>query len=309
MNNASFDTIDAYIASTPKEHQALLQEIRRIILKAAPAGTSEIISYQMPTFRYHGNLIHFALFKNHVGIYPGTEAIEQFKEELKSFKTSKGAFQIPLNTAIPKDIIKDIVQFNAEQLKDKKGPTWHDYQNNWLEAEEFMQQLIIETPLEKTFKWGINVYTYNDKNVVAWVGFKHFFAIWFYNGIFLEDKENLLITSSEGKTKALRQWRFKNVQEMDEKKILAYILESIQTIKDGKEILIEKSAPKEIKGYLKEQLDANNAFEKLTPGRQKDYIEYIEDAKQEKTKVSRMDKIKPMIMAGKGLHDKYKNKG
>src|SRR5690606_5909032 len=97
---------------------------------------------------------------------------------------------------------------------------------------------------------------------------------------------------------------------MDEKKILAYIEESVQPIKDGKEIKPERSAPKQVEGFLKEELSKDKvfqeAFDKLTPGKKKEYIEYIEEAKQEKTKLSRVEKIKPMILEGKGLHDKYK---
>lgn len=309
MSN-TIDTIDLYIASAPAELQEKLHLLRSTILKAAPAETTETITYKMPTFRYNGNLIHFAYFKNHIGIYPGDDAILHFSEQLKEYKTSKGAFQIPIDDPIPEHIIQEIVKYNAAILKDKKGPNWHENRGNWQEAEELMQQIIVKTPLDKTFKWGINVYVYEGKNVVAWSGFKNFFSIWFYNGVFLEDKENVLIAASEGQTKALRQWRFKNVAEMNEAKILAYILESIQTIKDGKEIKPEKSAPKPLEGFLKEQLEQDknllSAFNKLTPSKQKEYIIYIEETKQEKTKISRMDKIKPLILSGKGLNDKYK---
>lgn len=309
MSN-TIDTIDLYIASAPAELQEKLHLLRSTILKTAPAETTETITYKMPTFRYNGNLIHFAYFKNHIGIYPGDDAILHFSEQLKDFKTSKGAFQIPLSVVIPEKLIQEIVKYNAAILKDKKGPNWHESRGNWQDAEELMQQIIVQTPLDKTFKWGINVYVFEGKNVVAWAGFKNFFSIWFYNGVFLEDKENVLIAASEGQTKALRQWRFKNVSEMNEAKILAYILESIQTIKDGKEIKPEKAAPKPLEGFLKEQLEQDknllSAFNKLTPSKQKEYIIYIEEAKQEKTKISRMDKIKPLILSGKGLNDKYK---
>lgn len=173
-----------------------------------------------------------------------------------------------------------------------------------------MNQLILQTELKKEFKWGTDIYTLNGKNVIGWAGFKNFFSLWFYNGVFLEDRDNVLVTASEGKTKALRQWRFKSVQEMDSQKILSYIDESIQTIIDGKEIKIERTPAQPPEGFLKEALEQDRvlkqAFDNLTPGKQKDYTAYINEAKQEKTKQTRMEKITPLILEGKGLHDKYK---
>ncbi|GAA4141046.1 hypothetical protein GCM10022216_20680 [Sphingobacterium kyonggiense] len=312
MNDASFSTIDEYIASFDKEGQYILNQVRQIIKEVSPKETKETISYKMPTFRYQGNLMHFALFKKHLGLYPGPAAIEAFEKDLKAFKTSKGAIQIPLDKPIPEDLIRKLIAFNVDILKDKKGPTWDSHKSTWVDAEEFMNQLIVKTksPLKKEFKWGSDVYTFQGKNVIGWGGFKDFFSLWFYNGVFLNDAEKVLVNASEGKTKALRQWRFKDVSEMNEKKILAYIEESVQTIRDGKEIKIERSAPREVTGILKEALNQNkefhNAFDKLTPGKQKEYIEYIDEAKQEKTKFARIEKIIPLILDGKGLHDKYK---
>lgn len=306
----TISTIEHYIDSVDIEKQTLLKDVLRIIRQVAPSETKETISYKMPTFRYNGNLIHFAIFKNHVGLYPGPDAIEHFTEELKSYKTSKGAIQIPLDKPLPQKLIEDIVLFNVEKLKDKKGANWDQFRKDWNSAEEIMQQIIVQTTLKKEFKWGTEVYTYQGKNVVGWGGFKSFFSIWFYNGVFLEDKEKVLITASEGKTKSLRQWRFTRAEDMDQKKILAYINESIQTIKDGKEIKPQKSVPKEAEGLLKSALaddkEFQSAFNSLTPGKRKEYIEFIEEAKQEKTKLARLEKITPLILEGKGLHDKYK---
>ena len=151
---------------------------------------------------------------------------------------------------------------------------------------------------------------FKEKNVVGWAGFKHFFSIWFYNGVFLRDPYNVLISASEGKTKSLRQWRLNATTEFDEHKILEYIDESIQTIIDEKFISTNKGLIREPEGLLKEELEKNSAlqhsFMKLTPGKRKDYIEYINDAKQEKTKLARLEKIMPMILSGIGLNDKYK---
>jgi len=303
------NSVDEYIAQFDTAAQKLLEKLRQRIRKAAPEAT-ETMSYQMPTFRQKGNLIHFALSKNHLGVYPGPEAIEAFQEQLHEFKTSKGTIQFPLDKEIPDEIIEAIVHFNLERFKDKSSPDWKRYNQQWKEAAEIVEQIINELPLTKEFKWGGDIYTYQGKNVVGYGGFKNHFAIWFYNGVFLEDKYNVLITASEGKTKALRQWRFSSSDEIEPDKIKTYIQEAIQTVIDGKEIKPEKSQTPVLAGILKKTLtqdkQLSEAFKKLTPGKQKEYILYVDEAKQEKTKLSRIDKIKSLILEGKGLHDKYK---
>jgi uncharacterized protein YdhG (YjbR/CyaY superfamily) len=105
-------TIDAYIAAFPDDVQAILQQIRRTIREAAPEAT-EAISYQMPTFKLHGNLVHFAAFKNHIGFYPVPSGIEEFKDELAVYKQGKGSVQFPLDKPMPYDLIRRIVQFRV----------------------------------------------------------------------------------------------------------------------------------------------------------------------------------------------------
>ena len=215
--STAISTIEAYIAAAEPAHQALLRELQALIRSYAPTGTSETINYGMPTFRYQGNLIHFAIFKKHLGLYPGPEAIVHFAEELKAYKTSKGAIQLPLDKPLPASIIKLLIDFNAEKLKDKTDPNWHKKYERWMPCVELMNQLIVKTklPLKQEFKWGTDIYTFQGKNVIGWGGFKDFFSLWFYNGVFLTDPLQVLISASEGKTKALRQWRFTDVKDMD----------------------------------------------------------------------------------------------
>ena len=185
-------------------------------------------------------------------------------------------------------------------------------QNNtqWTEELELVTSIINKLPLEKTIKWGAEVFTYNGKNVVSYGGFKSFFTIWFYNGVFLEDKYNVLVNAQEGKTKSLRQWRFASISEIDEKKILEYINEAIEIEKKGLKIAPERFVEIPVAEILEKEFKNDktlkNAFEKLTPGKQKEYIVYINEAKQEATKLKRLEKIKPMISQGIGLNDKYK---
>ncbi len=186
-----------------------------------------------------------------------------------------------------------------------------DKVNQWGEELNRLTKILDKTGLEVVIKWGSPVYTLNGKNIVAYGGFKNHFALWFYNGVFLKDPYKVLTSGTEGKTKALRQWRFHSMDEIDEKKITEYLKESIQNAKKGKELKPEKFTAVSIPEILQNELDDDiifkQAFEKLTAGKQKEYNLYIEEAKQEKTKISRLEKIKPMIMQGIGLNDKYKN--
>ena len=104
------DSIDAYIADQPEEVRPPLQQIRETIRAAAPEAT-EKISYQMPTFWQCGNLIHFAAFNKHIGLYPGGEATTAFAERLGDYKTSKGAIQLPLGKPIDFALITNIVKW------------------------------------------------------------------------------------------------------------------------------------------------------------------------------------------------------
>lgn len=185
-------------------------------------------------------------------------------------------------------------------------------QNNptWTEELELVASIINKLPLEKTIKWGADVFTYNGKNVVSYGGFKNFFTLWFYNGVFMKDPYHVLVNAKEGKTKSLRQWRFTSIDEIDEKKITEYIKEAIEIEKKGLKIAPEKFVAIPVSELLQNEFQADInlkiAFEKLTPGKQKEYIVYINEAKQEATKIKRLEKIIPMILDGIGLNDKYK---
>ncbi|SMC49604.1 iron chaperone [Papillibacter cinnamivorans] len=109
------NAIDAYIAAQPSGVQPLLQRIRETIHAAAP-NAIEKISWRMPTFWQGENLIHFAAFKKHIGLYPGGEAVGVFAERLAGYKTSKGAIQLPLDKPMDHKLIADIVRWRVENL-------------------------------------------------------------------------------------------------------------------------------------------------------------------------------------------------
>jgi len=115
-------TIDEYIASFPVEVQQKLQQIRAVIQSAAPEAL-EKISYQIPTFYFNGNLVHFAVQKHHIGFYPAPSGIDRFKEELLPYKTSKGAVQFPLDKPIPFELIRKITAYRYQENSSKKRTT------------------------------------------------------------------------------------------------------------------------------------------------------------------------------------------
>lgn len=106
--------IDEYIAGFPENIQAILEKIRTTIRKAVP-NAEEAIKYQMPTFTLQGNLMHFAAWKNHIGLYPAPMGIEKFKDRLSAYPHAKGSVQFPLDQPIPYDLIGEIAKFRAEE--------------------------------------------------------------------------------------------------------------------------------------------------------------------------------------------------
>jgi len=111
-------TIDDYIANFPKDIQDILEKIRAVVKAAAP-GAEEKISYQMPTFFLNGNLVHFAAFKKHIGLYPTPSGITEFNDELSAYVKAKGSIQFPLDQPIPYELIGKIVEFRAQENRNK----------------------------------------------------------------------------------------------------------------------------------------------------------------------------------------------
>ena len=111
-------TIDEYIANFGADVQEKLQRLREVIKEAAPEAL-ETISYQMPAFKYEGNLVYFAAYKKHIGFYPTSSGIREFRNELAQYKGGKGTVQFPLEEPLPLDLISKIVKFRVEENKQK----------------------------------------------------------------------------------------------------------------------------------------------------------------------------------------------
>lgn len=114
MENVNFKTVEEYISGFPENVKILLQQMRETIIKAAPKA-QEVISYQMPAYKYLGILVYFAAYKNHIGFYPTASGIEAFKNELSKYKGGKGSVQFPLDKPLPLALISKIVKFKLKE--------------------------------------------------------------------------------------------------------------------------------------------------------------------------------------------------
>ena len=116
----AFTTIDEYIALQTKQAQPYLNKLRKIIQKAAP-DAEEVISYQMPAFKFHGMLAWFAAWKNHYALYAMPSSIEKFKPQLEAYELSKGTIKFTYDKPIPAKLITEMIQYKAEQNLQKKA--------------------------------------------------------------------------------------------------------------------------------------------------------------------------------------------
>jgi uncharacterized protein YdeI (YjbR/CyaY-like superfamily) len=193
-------------------------------------------------------------------------------------------------------------------MEEKPKRVW-DKSSKWPEELNALKAIIAKTPLVETTKWGGPAYTYNGKNVIGVGGFSNFFTLWFFKGVFLKDDANVLINANEGNTKGLRQWRFTSISDINEKLILQYITEAIEVEKQGLSITPSKKetvVPELLSQQLESDPSLKDAFESFSPYKQREFCEYITEAKMEKTKLARLEKIIPMIRIQRGLNDSYR---
>ena len=195
--------------------------------------------------------------------------------------------------------------------KSKKIENYFNEEHQFNKAIGILREIALKTELEETFKWAFPTYTLTNKNVLSICKFKNHFGIWFFNGVFLSDPLNVLENAQEGKTKAMRHWKFTRVEQINKNAVLAYMTEATENQKKGRVQTIAKSSKKIVKSALlsknlAENSDLKSKFNSFSTYKQKEFHEYIATAKQEKTKIKRLEKILPMILEKKGLNDKYK---
>ncbi len=205
-----------------------------------------------------------------------------------------------------------VIEEKAKQkLMNPKVDEFIDKQRNWQPELNALREIALSCMLNEEYKWGAPCYTYNGNNVLGLNGFKNHCSLWFFKGALLNDTYKILIKPGED-TQANRQLRYTSFDKIleDSDKIREYIFEAIEVEKANLKIEKRKPAeliiPVELQTLFDASEDLKNAFEQLTPGRKKEYVIHIENAKQEKTKLSRIEKIIPMILKGIGLNDHYK---
>ena len=178
----------------------------------------------------------------------------------------------------------------------------------WQEEFTKLRALVLACGLEEELKWGVPCYTFRGDNIVLIHGFKEYCALLFFKGALLHDPEGILIQQTKN-VQSARQIRFTGIGEILEREpvLKAYIREAIEAEKAGLQVEMkateEYEIPAEFQRKLEEIPELKKAFKALTPGRQRAYLLYFSQAKQAKTRESRVEKHMPKIMEGKGLND------
>jgi len=178
----------------------------------------------------------------------------------------------------------------------------------WQKEFAILRKIILDCGLTEELKWGQPCYMFQRKNIVLIHGFKEYCALLFFKGSLMKDEQGILIQQTKN-VQAARQIRFTDAREIVElERILkAYVHQAIEVEKAGLKVALKKTSdftvPEEFQKKLNEIPALKTAFEALTPGRQRAYIFYFSQAKQSKTRESRIEKYVPKILEGKGLED------
>lgn len=186
---------------------------------------------------------------------------------------------------------------------------WYFHKNEkWQQEIMLLRSIALNCGLEETLKWGCPCYTFQNNNVVLIHVFKAYCAFLFFKGALLKDTKGILVQQTEN-VQSARQIRFTSVQEIKKltPMLKAYIHEAIAVEKAGLKVKLKKTEefaiPEEFQHILDNNPALKAAFKALTPGRQRAYLFYFAQAKQAKTRVSRIEKYMPQILAGKGMDD------
>lgn len=181
-------------------------------------------------------------------------------------------------------------------------------ETKWQEAIELLRSIALDCGLNEELKWGCPCYSLDKKNIILIHVFKEYCALLFFKGALLKDTHGMLIQQSEN-VQAARQIRFTSVKDIlgNEAILKSYIFQAIEVEKAGLKVILKKTnefpMPEEFKNKLDSDSVLKNAFESLTPGRQRAYLLHFSQAKQAKTREERIEKWIPQILAKKGLND------
>ena len=183
--------------------------------------------------------------------------------------------------------------------------------SKWKDELTLLRSIVLSTELEEGIKWGAPCYMYQGQNVVGIAAFKSYVGLWFFQGSLLEDKEGFLINAQEGVTKALRQWRFMSIQEIQKAPVTAYIYEAIENFRLGYKVLptqkpVDISIPDKLAHAIQSDTEASIGWGSLPPSHKREYTEYVAEAKKEETQNRRIEKVLDMLRKRQGLNDKYR---
>ncbi|MFY7669899.1 YdeI/OmpD-associated family protein [Tenacibaculum sp. MEBiC06402] len=192
-----------------------------------------------------------------------------------------------------------------------KVKAYIEKQEKWTQELETLRSFLLELDLVEDIKWGMPAYIHKGKNILGISAFKNYFGLWFHQGVFLKDEKNLLMNAQEGKTKAMRQWRFSSINDLDKETLQAYVLEAMKNAELGKEIKPQRNKkplviPSQLSQVFENNDELKEKFHSLSLTKKREFSEYIIEAKREATKEKRLEKIIPMIKSGIGLNDRYR---
>jgi uncharacterized protein YdeI (YjbR/CyaY-like superfamily) len=183
----------------------------------------------------------------------------------------------------------------------------------WQKELAVLRAIALSSGLDEQVKWGVPVYTYQNKNIAILHAFKDTCGLSFFKGSLLDGKSNLLVQPTEN-SQGSRQTRFTSVQQIQthEAELKMLLLEAMELEKVGAKVIFKKTEeyeiPEELIAVFKNEPEFETAFNKLTPGRRNGYLLHFAQAKQSKTRMERIIKSVPLVIEGKGLHDNYKMK-
>ncbi len=178
----------------------------------------------------------------------------------------------------------------------------------WQKEIAKLRAIVLKTKLEENLKWNLPCYSHNGSNVAIIQTFKAYLGMMFFRGSLLKDPKGVLISNGPN-SQAARRFEFRSIQDIVKMAptIKAYIREAMDIEESGQKVEFKKKPeplPAELKKAFAKNLKLKEAFNALTPGRQRAYILYFSSAKQSSTRLSRIEKCTPSILGGKGLNDR-----
>jgi uncharacterized protein YdeI (YjbR/CyaY-like superfamily) len=179
---------------------------------------------------------------------------------------------------------------------------------NWQEELIALREILKTCPVTEEFKWRSPCYTFRGANIATIWGFKESCALSFFKGVLLKDTENILVSPGEN-SRSVRMVKFGSYGEIARLAAIlkVYVQEAVENEKAGLKVELkndELEFPEELVEKLREDPPIKAAFDTLTPGRQRGYAIFFSQPKLSSTRVSRIEKCIPKILAGKGLHDR-----